>query len=344
MNYFHVVHFTFFKTIIFLIFSLSTLLPSGCRGQDKKELKQTPATEKQRFIRKKHYGSYELNRWGDIFRCEINIDSSRLAIEEVHPGVLVHNRRAIYDYSPPGNTIAVEYYDTISGKLKRRIDLEKINPYNKKLYPNIGIGGMDYESMNVPGPFYDCVFPKMPQPDLFYTRNWVSSSSPNGYICVSFVLIKISSPNDVVGWEQALLVLDSEGREIRQIKFSHETHEPIVLNDGKYLCVSSRSSETPENPFEPCRPELKIFNLDSGKLIFYYAGEIGATSGEIKEIDSTVYFRFSTPKTAQSEQLIIDLSKREMASYKFISKEPLLPEWGEYVQFLKTLSPTSTKF
>ncbi len=267
--------------MLMLVFLLG--VSGGCRGQGSEKITAVPkvpdsltTTSQQRPYQPptQQYGPYLLKQSGGRFECEVRNDSILYHIEEKFPGVLIHERSpSNYEKYPSvtQNNALIEYYDTTTHKLKKRINLEKITPYNERTYKNIGIGSLDYEGMDIHGPDSNCIWPKLPKVTHYYTSNWIYSISPNGYICVGFELIKMAKTNNtVVGWEQTLMVLDAQGRDIMRIKIDHGVGYPRVTNDGKFLYFAhNKSGQYPYDPSEPCREAIIIYDLLQKRQVYH---------------------------------------------------------------------------
>lgn len=313
---------TFQLALLFCLF-----FTVGCKGQgnnDQQDFKGKAAVYKSKTHQ---YSNYTLVKLGDEYRCNIIVDSFRYEILEEIRGILVHHREpSNYERYPTvtKNTTLIEYYDTTTHILKKRLDLEAITPYNRRTHKNISIGLLDYEYMDMYGPDSNCQWPKLPAPSYYYTRNSVLSISPNGYICVSFELIKMAKPNNmVVGWEQTMMVLDPTGNELMRLAIDHEILYPVVSSDGKILFLESHIGQnTQSEPFTACKNGLFLYDLVAKKIVFerYFPNAIDAGRLQRPETDK-IWVVSVTDKDKPIERLIIDPLNREIKNYKIRDKE-----------------------
>ena len=331
--------------IIMLFFLLGLGVECGAQGNGR-DYSGSPNPSSGNQSLTHHFGPYELRNLGGDFTCTIHTDSAVYKIEEVYPGILVHERKPEgKEPSVSQNITLIEYYDVSTKKLLKRINLEEITPYNDRAYATIGVGGLDYEYMDISAPDANCKWPDLPAPSYSLTRNQILSVLSDGFILVSFELLKLAKPFIVVGWEQTVIILDTRGSEVRRIKLEHTIASPILINDNTYLVSSYGGSiNRISNPFEPCKASLEIYDLKDGKMVFQYNGETSTEPAETKEEDGLVYTRFFNPQTSQSEQIIVDVKNKEIRTYKFTWGKPLFPKWKEYKRFLESLPSQTIKF
>lgn len=258
------------------------ILCLGCRGQTNEKntavplaTDSVPPPQQRAYQPPTHrYGEYLLKYKPsmDRFEGEVRNDSIAYYMEEKIPGIVIHQRSpANYDKYPlvTQNMTLIEYYDTTTRKLKKRLDLEKLTPYNSHTYKNISIGSLDYEGMDIYGPDSNCIWPDLPKLTHYYTNNWIHSISPNGYICVGFELIKMAKTNNtVVGWEQTIMVLDAQGKDVMRIPLAHSVWYPCVTDNRKFLYFVNNKGRH-NTPEDACKDALHIYDLLQKKRVYY---------------------------------------------------------------------------
>ena len=324
-----------------LVLLLCLGMSGGCQGQvTEKNTAVPPSTNSAptspQLLYKPavhRYGDYVLkyNPSMDRFECDVRNDSILYHIEEKYPGILIHERSpGNYEKYPSitQNNTLIEYYDTATHKLKKRINLEKITPYNERTYKNISIGSLDYEGMDIYGPDSNCVWPKLPKITHYHTHNWILSISPNGNICVGFELIKMAKTNNtVVGWEQTIMVLDAHGKDVMRIKMDHMVN-PIVTNNDKFIYFThNKSGHYPYEPNEPCDEAVSIYDLLQKKQVYYRKFEKDQQVGFFDsasingEIMGSVTSTYCIKPEKLFEIIIMESNLRELRTYHFSPDE-----------------------
>jgi hypothetical protein len=283
------------------------------------------------------YGEYILERGRLTLPSE---EFTRIEIREVGSGILT------FTTGFPYSATKIEYYDVTTKNLKKQIDLAQITPYNSQTYKGITVGGINIHDDNYWQADTNCTWPKLPKSDTYRTFNIVHRASKEGFLSVSFILIKLNkSTRDVVGWEQTLMVLNPEGNEIHRMKLDYDTPDPYVLSNGKYLAFCyGGDSGLGLNPFDPCTAVFEIFDLETKKKSFDYNPIKSYSLGVLEPSESLLYSRFYNEKSSIIEQLVADLTKKEVKVYQFIWRKPLLPAKKEYLRFLETLPFQTLKF
>lgn len=319
----------------------------GCLGQSHPDQQQTSTTgfaQQNNDTSKIHqYGDYVLLRnQVNIFEAKIRLDSEYFKIKEAYPGILVFEKLGKGNY--PGDNVRVEYYDINTKKLKTKIDLTKVSPYNRKAYENLITGAYNFSYFGFPvPPDSNCIFPQLPKPDVYSTFNYIYEASFGGYMCASFQLIKLTKSSDVVGWEQTFVIYNPNGQEIVRRKLNHSVKCPYVSRDGKYL-MFTYGNDSKVNPFEPCIAMLEIYDIQQQKTIWEFKGDKNEMTDCPVEREQSVYFKFFNPQTNIVKQLIIDLDKKKVRIYQFFWDKPALPNWVEYNTFLNTLTYQTIQF
>lgn len=345
----------------FLIFLIG--MSFGCQGQGNE--KHPPLSSDTTTVANKpqgtykglvhQYGPYVLKQMNGVFTGETQNDSAIYHIKEAFPGILIHEREPL-DYekniSVTKNITLIEYYDTATHQLKKRLDLEKITPYNARTYKDISVGLIDYEYMEVYSLDSNCHKPKLPKPSHYYTRNWIRSISSNGYICVGFELIEMAGVSNVVGWEQTIMVLDAQGNDIMRLPIDHAVY-PMLTDDNKFLYLTHNKQGSHE-PFESCKEAISVYDLSNHKQVYYREFKDYQSGGFLdpqvvnREIIGLVTSAYHiNPKTIY-EVIIIESPLRQVKSYKFTPSEAeeylKLKSFKELKAYLIEKPFTTTKF
>ncbi len=268
---------------LFPIFALLSLLFLDCSSSgaapDNKENVNTaagsvpvtkPITPKK--LERYHYwGNYRLERNGDSYQLDTTVNQYRYGINEIRPGILSLNRGARHEEDAdrfPPNLIALEFYDTLTHQLKKRVDLGKMSPYKPEQYKNLKIGGgLDYEYMEIYGPDTNCQWPSLPKPNNFISTNQ-RMPSVFGYNFIGFALAHLADYK-VVGWENSLGIFDASGALKAMVKIDKEPSSCAVSKQGKFLCYATYAPRnSTSEPWEDCTNRLIIYDLQRKSIVF----------------------------------------------------------------------------
>ncbi len=323
--------FTEIPNQVTLLWVFLSIITQGCNGQGSEKNAQVnspvPFSNSQQQVPKwpmpHQYGPYLLGHAGGFFSCSVHKDSAVYNIKEVYAGILVHTRQRDETLNIWSNSTLIEYYDTTTRQLMKRIDLENSTPYNTGTYQDISIGGLDYEYMEMYGPDSNCQKIKLPTPTDYYTRNWIRSVSSKGFICVGFELIKMAKLKMVVGWEQTLIVFDAHGSEIMRIHLDHAIGDPLITVDGRFLYFTHiKAGHSPSEPFDPCREAFSIYDLVQKKQVYHREFKNDERVGLLDsdkiggEIIGSVTSANRTKSAMIHEIIIFEVNLRQVKTYR----------------------------
>lgn len=269
---------------LFPIFTLLSLLfldcsSSGAEPDNTKNVNttagSTPLTAAaipKKWEKYHYWGNYRLESNGDSYQLDTLSNQYRYRINEIRPGILSLNRGARHEEDAdrfPPNLIALEFYDTLTHQLKKRVDLEKASPYQPGSYKKLQVGGgIDGEYMEQYGPDSTCKWPVLPKPDRFITKNSLQHNDYGQHICIGFTLIHIAGVK-VVGWGETIGVFDLSGEQILQYKTDKGLEFCAVPASGKYFCyVTSPPDNSPPSPMDDCTNRLVVYDIQQKKEVF----------------------------------------------------------------------------
>jgi hypothetical protein len=181
---------------------------------------------------------------------------------------------------PNGYCEKIEFYDTLSNRLIKSVNLVDNDPYNKFPYKIIKHSSNYLNYYELP----DSVRSKT---DYWVTKNHLQTKTKNvtpgfvtstigysndpsggGYAAVAYNLVTYNTENITVGIHSTYLIFNSKGDVIRTFEHlpSGAAGYVEISKDGKYLLISSKTLV--DSSQEIGKPMIEIYDINDKKKVY----------------------------------------------------------------------------